>query len=85
MQDVLNVREMSTVALLNHLILANKANDQSTVNHIAYELAYRTYIPNTGISFDDLLKQYGYQAIERPKEEKSKQKVKTWNFIKNNI
>ena len=70
-----DIKTTSTIELANYLDKATKKQDQSLINRLAYELAYRVYIPNTKVSFDDLLNHFGYKRIEK---EQNKSKI----FIK---
>lgn len=62
-----NLHTTPLVNLLNLIDEFSKENDQEAINVIAFELAYRTYIPfnSKGISFDDLLLEYGYKPKEK--------------------
>ena len=69
-----DIKTTSTIELANYLDKATKKQDQSLINCLAYELAYRIYIPNTKVSFDDLLNHFGYKRIEK---EQDKIKIKS--------
>lgn len=55
------LRTTPTCILINELIKADNENNQKIVNIIAYELAYRIYIPNDEITFEKLLYDFGYK------------------------
>lgn len=50
------------------LIYVENANNQAELNSIIYELACRTYVPFSGVNFDDLLLSYGYKIETKVKE-----------------
>lgn len=63
-------REIKNTSLVDLISCVDKAKDKVEINSIIYELACRTYVPFSGVNFDDLLLQYGYQIS---KEEQEKQ------------
>ena len=63
--NVEKLRTVSTALLIDVLENSIKNNDQEIVNAIAYELAYRIYVPNHTESFEDLLLKLGYKEIEQ--------------------
>ena len=50
------------------LIYVENANSQAELNSIIYKLACRTYVPFSGVNFDDLLLSYGYKIETKVKE-----------------
>lgn len=63
----MNLRTVPTIDLVRLLSL-NDLDNQIT-NNIAYELAYRLYVPNNKISFESLLARFGYKEIEESQKE----------------
>lgn len=64
----MDLRTTPLVQLPELLLTAEEKGDQLLVNLIAMEIAYRLYVPNKGISFEELITQFGYKEIQ--KEEK---------------
>lgn len=62
--------QVKTATTADLISCVDKAKDKVEINSIIYELACRTYVPFSGVNFDDLLLQYGYQIS---KEEQEKQ------------
>ena len=64
----MTLRDIKNANITDLLTYVENANNKAELNSIIFELACRTYVPFSGINFDDLLIQYVYQMTE--KEEK---------------
>jgi len=73
----MTLKELKTASIPKLIEYVEAANEKGTINMIVYELACRTYVPFTGVEFDDLLIQYGYQMDEKEKAVRAKVKSKT--------
>ena len=73
----MTLEELKTASMPKLLEYVEAANEKGIINMIVYELACRTYVPFTGVEFDDLLLQYGYQIDEKEKAARAKVKLKT--------
>lgn len=60
-----DIRTTPTAILINELCNEEEVGNQKEINNIAYELAYRLYVPNDTVTFEDLLVKFGYKRIER--------------------
>ena len=74
----MTLQQIKTSTTAELITGVDEAKGKAELNSIIYELACRTYIPFSGINFDDLLIQYGYQLTEKEKgaQEGKKPKVK---------
>ena len=63
----MTLQQIKTSTTAELIIGGDEAKGKAELNSIIYELACRTYIPFSGINFDDLLIQYGYQLTEKEK------------------
>ena len=64
------MHEMSLIEL--HIVMAEAMNrnaDQSIINMIAKELAYRDYVPFGEKTFEEILVEKGYRVIEKGKND----------------
>ena len=52
--------------LISLLTGAIGTGNQILINQYACELAKRLYVPDTGISFEELMEGFGYRKIEKP-------------------
>lgn len=57
----MTLAEIKTASLVELSQNVDKTNDKAELNMIIYELACRTYVPFSGVNFDDLLLSYGYR------------------------
>lgn len=59
------IREVPLVELIYHLNQATKVGNQELINKLAYEIAYRIYIPSETreTTFEDLIFKFGYKII----------------------
>jgi hypothetical protein len=57
----MTLSEIKTASLTNLMTYVENANNKAELNSIIFELACRTYVPFSGVNFDDLLLKYGYQ------------------------
>jgi len=65
----MTLEQLKTASLVDLMTYVDKANDKAEINCIIFELACRTYVPFSGVNFDDLLLSYGYQ---KPVKENNK-------------
>ena len=63
----MTLEDLRTASWEQLIIYADNANNKSVLNSIIYELVCRTYVPFSGVNFDDLLLQYGYQPSKKEK------------------
>ena len=73
--NAMTLEKIKTASLVDLMICVDKADNKAEVNSIIFELACRTYIPFSGVSFDDLLLSYGYVKPEKKEKEKVKSKT----------
>ena len=64
----MTLQDIKNANIKDLLTYVENADNKAELNSIIFELACRTYVPFSGVNFDDLLIQYGYQMTE--KEEK---------------
>ena len=64
----MTLKDIKNANIKDLLTYVENANNKAELNSIIFELACRTYVPFSGVNFDDLLIQYGYQMTK--KEEK---------------
>lgn len=64
------LRTTPTCDLLTYISSAEKEGNQKLANIYIFELAYRLYIPEAGIPFEDLLNKFGYVKIEERHQKK---------------
>ena len=57
----MTLAEIKTASLVELSKSIDKADNKAELNMIIYELACRTYVPFSGVNFDDLLLSYGYK------------------------
>lgn len=62
--NLTSIRTTSTVNLVKCLSLSET---QEETNILAYELAYRLFVPGTDISFESLLYSFGWKQISKEK------------------
>lgn len=63
----IDIRTIPTAQLINAIGMFEQEGNQSMVNAIAKELAYRIWVPNAETSFEDMMKSFGYKKPEKPK------------------
>ena len=63
----MQIRTIPTVQLINAIGMFEQEGNQSMVNLIAKELAFRIWVPNERITFDELAAEFGYKSIEPAK------------------
>lgn len=63
----MQIRTIPTAQLINVIGVFEQQGDQSMVNRIAKELAYRIWVPNAETTFEEMMKQFGYKEPEKPK------------------
>jgi hypothetical protein len=63
-----NLRTTPTTKLIDLIKYAEQLGNQEVVNAIAYELAYRVYVPNKEITFESVLFDFGYREIPKIEE-----------------
>ncbi len=66
----MTLQELKTAPLVDLMTYVDKADNKAEVNSIIFELACRTYVPFSGVNFDDLLLSYGYQKPETKENNK---------------
>ena len=71
----MTLEKIKTASLVELMTYVDKADNKAEVNSIIFELACRTYVPFSGVNFDDLLLSYGY--VKPEKKEKAKTNTKT--------
>lgn len=59
---ITNIEKTPTIVLVNCLFTND---DQDTINMCAYELTRRLWVPNTEITFDQMLHNFGFRYIEQ--------------------
>ena len=67
------MKDFSKVPLINLIDLiadASKEDNQELVNELALEIKKRLYVPNKKITEEQMLKEFGYKEIEKPKEKR---------------
>ena len=67
------MNDFSKVPLINLIDLiadASKEDNQELVNELALEIKKRLYVPNKKITEEQMLKEFGYKEIEKPKEKR---------------
>lgn len=58
-----NIKTILTATLI-HILCETK--EQSMINMVAYELAYRIYVPDNKMkTFEELLTEFGYKTEEK--------------------
>jgi hypothetical protein len=72
----MTLKNIKTASLIDLMAYVENANNKAELNSIIFELACRTYVPFSGVNFDDLLIQYGYQKNEKEKANKEGKKPK---------
>lgn len=68
------LKTVSTIELVRLINEASNKGEQNLVNIIAYELAYRIWVPNKETTFEEMLKSFGYISPQETKEKKKKAK-----------
>ena len=67
------MNDFSKIPLINLIDLiadASKEDNQELVNELALEIKKRLYVPNKKITEEQMLKEFGYKEIEKPKEKR---------------
>ena len=67
------MNDFSKVTLINLIDLisdASREDNQELVNELAIEIKKRLYVPNKKITEEQMLKEFGYKEIEKPKEKR---------------
>ena len=64
------LRTIPTGDLLTYISSAEKEGNQKLANIYIFELVYRLYVPEAGISFEDMLNKFGYVKIEERHQKK---------------
>ena len=67
------MNDFSKVPLINLIDLisdASREDNQELVNELAIEIKKRLYVPNKKITEEQMLKEFGYKEIEKPKEKR---------------
>lgn len=67
------MNDFSKVPLINLIDLiadASKEDNQELVNELALEIKKRLYVPNKKITEEQMLKEFGYKEIKKPKEKR---------------
>ena len=62
--NLTSIRTTSTINLVKCLSLSET---QEEINILAYELAYRLFVPGTDISFESLLYSFGWKQLDKEK------------------
>lgn len=57
----MNKETLELIAMLTNAI---KTGNQELINHYAFKLTNRLYIPNKSYTFDETLKGFGYKEIK---------------------
>ena len=57
----MTLEDIKTASMPKLMEYVEASTDKGMINMIVFELACRTYVPFSGVNFDDLLLQYGYQ------------------------
>ena len=65
----MTLKDIKNANIKDLLTYVENANNKAELNSIIFELACRTYVPFSGVNFDDLLIQYGYQMTEKEKKQ----------------
>ena len=67
------MKDLSKIPLFEFIDLlakASKENNQELVNELALEVVRRIYVPNPKKTKEELLAEFGYKEIEKPKEKR---------------
>ena len=59
------MEKKTNTEIINLLTSAINIGNQKLINMYACELAKRLYVPETGITFEELMEGFGYQKIEQ--------------------
>lgn len=57
----MTLEDIKTASMPKLMEYVEASTDKGMINMIVFELACRTYVPFSGVNFDDLLLRYGYQ------------------------
>jgi len=64
MKTTEDLSNMPIITLINNLYVSERERNQAEVNKYAYELAKRTWSPNSEKSFENILYELGYYEEE---------------------